>query len=115
MYMLTKRGQTVKAPYIWMHRSLQTGSVTVLDGGPHAGHLVWLWPVQEDPAEEVCRGGGDRVLKSSTEPLLPSHILWHRPACIQREENISLLGLPRGAPFSHQQEMGTKGLVHMIS
>ena len=75
MYILTKRGQTVKAPYIWMHHSLQKGSITVLDGGPRAGHLVWLWPAQEHLAEEGCRGGGDGVLKSSTELLLPSHIL----------------------------------------
>ena len=37
-------------------------------------------------------------------------------ACIHpEEEKLSLLGLPTGVPFSHKQEMGTKGLVHIIS
>ena len=40
--------------------------------------------------------GRRTILKSSTEPLLPNHTPWHRPASIQRKKNFLYLVCPEG-------------------
>lgn len=98
MYVLTKRDQVIKL--------LPFGSspaCTLVAYGLEWGALSWApcGPAQRYPGEEVHRGQEQQRLKSFQEPCLPSHV--HLSACIQRKEIFSLLCVPRGAPFSHQQ------------
>lgn len=119
MDVLTKRDQIVKASYIWMHHSLQNWQHNSFGWRAPWGLLgVTLYGYGSDTSiwQRKCAGVGkeyNTTIQHRASPAKP-HTL--AQASIQpKEGKLSLLGLPRGVPFSHKQKMGTKGLVHMIS